>query len=49
MFENDVKIYGIQTKIFSSIHYLLFENDVKIYGIQTDAWKTNVNKRLRMM
>ena len=48
-FENDVKIYGIQTKIFSSIHYLLFENDVKIYGIQTDAWKTNVNKRLRMM
>ena len=34
-FENDVKIYGIQT--FSDLTTAMrqFENDVKIYGIQT--------------
>ena len=34
-FENDVKIYGIQTVIHWFIVSCLFENDVKIYGIQT--------------
>ena len=35
MFENDVKMYGIQT-IMSVFHNVnLFENDVKMYGIQT--------------
>ena len=32
-FENDVKIYGIQTQQMLSILSLVFENDVKIYGI----------------
>ena len=37
LFENDVKIYGIQTAagVFSGVGK--FENDVKIYGIQTVA------------
>ena len=34
-FENDVKIYGIQTKLSIYSLILVFENDVKIYGIQT--------------
>ena len=34
-FENDVKMYGIQTINTSNILYFLFENDVKMYGIQT--------------
>ena len=36
-FENDVKMYGIQTVIFYIQHCNLFENDVKMYGIQTQA------------
>ena len=35
MFENDVKIYGIQTKTQKVKPDRSFENDVKIYGIQT--------------
>ena len=35
MFENDVKIYGIQTRRAASQDRQSFENDVKIYGIQT--------------
>ena len=35
MFENDVKIYGIQTSTFTTASNIAFENDVKIYGIQT--------------
>ncbi len=35
MFENDVKIYGIQTDKFKKAFGEEFENDVKIYGIQT--------------
>ena len=35
VFENDVKIYGIQTVIRRSERPIKFENDVKIYGIQT--------------
>ena len=42
-FENDVKIYGIQTimKILQKQH--LFENDVKIYGIQTEVFDNVVD------
>ena len=35
MFENDVKIYGIQTAPTCGDSGGRFENDVKIYGIQT--------------
>ena len=35
-FENDVKIYGIQTKYSAIEPGFAFENDVKIYGIQTE-------------
>ena len=34
-FENDVKMYGIQTKRQASAIRRRFENDVKMYGIQT--------------
>ena len=34
-FENDVKMYGTQTRSFLSHCKLLFENDVKMYGTQT--------------
>ena len=35
LFENDVKMYGIQTSRTQVVHNSLFENDVKMYGIQT--------------
>ena len=34
-FENDVKMYGTQTSVWSSFLLYLFENDVKMYGTQT--------------
>ena len=34
-FENDVKMYGTQTKINVSVQFPVFENDVKMYGTQT--------------
>ena len=34
-FENDVKMYGIQTGLVEPFRVLPFENDVKMYGIQT--------------
>ena len=34
-FENDVKMYGTQTKEWSKKLELQFENDVKMYGTQT--------------
>ena len=34
-FENDVKMYGTQTRNLSSKDTLSFENDVKMYGTQT--------------
>ena len=37
LFENDVKIYGIQTELTAVAAPSAFENDVKIYGIQTIA------------
>ena len=35
MFENDVKMYGIQTEQLITEEDGKFENDVKMYGIQT--------------
>ena len=35
MFENDVKMYGIQTLMMAVRSIISFENDVKMYGIQT--------------
>mgnify|MGYP007007781454 CR=1 FL=1 len=35
LFENDVKMYGIQTARSGSMQRFMFENDVKMYGIQT--------------
>ena len=34
-FENDVKMYGIQTVNIDGVKTPWFENDVKMYGIQT--------------
>ena len=34
MFENDVKMYGIQAATQAKINNVMFENDVKMYGIQ---------------
>ena len=34
-FENDVKMYGIQTSKIARAASAPFENDVKMYGIQT--------------
>ena len=34
-FENDVKMYGTQTKLLFHPQSTLFENDVKMYGTQT--------------
>ena len=48
-FENDVKMYGIQTGVPCEIVYVLFENDVKMYGIQTDKNRKHIIASLRMM
>ena len=40
-FENDVKMYGIQTLTESVTQFLTFENDVKMYGIQTSMSRIN--------
>ena len=37
-FENDVKMYGIQTTTTDWIIKREFENDVKMYGIQTASF-----------
>ena len=39
-FENDVKMYGIQTSMMDSRPCTKFENDVKMYGIQTGTDKS---------
>ena len=36
-FENDVKMYGIQTGFNQWQTQQMFENDVKMYGIQTQS------------
>ena len=43
MFENDVKMYGTQTKIGKRMMMLLFENDVKMYGPQTAIELPRIN------
>ena len=35
LFENDVEMYGTQTRFCSTNHILMFENDVEMYGTQT--------------
>ena len=35
VFENDVEMYGAQTKHLMQWHNWLFENDVEMYGAQT--------------
>ena len=34
-FENDVKMYGTETKSIRSMNGKKFENDVKMYGTET--------------
>ena len=34
-FENDVKMYGTQTRVLKELLRNSFENDVKMYGTQT--------------
>ena len=48
-FENDVKMYGTQTKDMSDGYNPLFENDVKMYGTQTLKRRRKRPGRLRMM
>ena len=48
-FENDVKMYGIQTGHRESQERREFENDVKMYGIQTVLEGIVQNSGLRMM
>ena len=36
MFENDVEMYGTQTKAVRYCHDSKFENDVEMYGTQTN-------------
>ena len=35
-FENDVKMYGTQTRTIACRLFFPFENDVKMYGTQTE-------------
>ncbi len=48
-FENDVKMYGIQTVFWRTAAVLGFENDVKMYGIQTIHINISADTGLRMM
>ena len=48
-FENDVEMYGAQTKNFVNRWGDMFENDVEMYGAQTRFFLTLVTLRLRMM
>ena len=48
-FENDVKMYGTQTKPPVIQIPLEFENDVKMYGTQTIEQRATAKYRLRMM
>ena len=36
-FENDVEMYGAQTKDTPTMIAMMFENDVEMYGVQTDS------------
>ena len=48
-FENDVKMYGTQTRSSVSLSATLFENDVKMYGTQTEQERCQCVSCLRMM
>ena len=48
-FENDVKMYGTQTRFTLSEAQTGFENDVKMYGTQTVGKRRDNKIRLRMM
>ena len=48
-FENDVKMYGTQTRYFAFKRKKRFENDVKMYGTQTGVSMICFVYRLRMM
>ena len=48
-FENDVKMYGIQTNKKVAMIITEFDNDVKMYGIQTNSGDMYQFRRLRMM
>ena len=37
MFENDVEMYGAQTRVQVFLYAYQFENDVEMYGAQTPA------------
>ena len=39
-FENDVEMYGAQTKLVKKRMVDLFENDVEMYGAQTGSLKS---------
>ena len=41
-FENDVKMYGTQTKVEPDADCMKFENDVKMYGTQTPEKKSSL-------
>ena len=40
-FENDVKMYGTQTRMQKFDTVRMFENDVKMYGTQTTVYGAN--------
>ena len=48
-FENDVNMYGIQTRFGERTERERFENDVNMYGIQTDPDNVKHERCLRMM
>ena len=48
-FENDVELYGTQTKRFCKSYEVSFENDVELYGTQTNVRKRKKRSSLRMM
>ena len=48
-FENDVKMYGTQTKLEKHKGAKWFENDVKMYGTQTSIKSITTLSSLRMM
>ena len=48
-FENDVKMYGTQTRFRNNSDTYMFENDVKMYGTQTARKLSSARTGLRMM
>ena len=41
-FENDVEMYGAQTKYYSASRSIEFENDVEMYGAQTTCFRVSL-------